>query len=263
MQGIVEGKGLRGQIHEIADTASYMLGDLAEIKKAYARVGGQKFQAIISASQDDWDVWNHLKVLNGQVVITNHWVLENFLRLRVMLWANLYQNPAYKFLDLFSRQIVYPYLISRQRINLAELPVQSDVWLHNLVEREMGLARGMFARLDLLGEFPKRESFITWSQAMDFEDHLQALGSFTLVFSTKDFQETKSKTDKYFVEGFDGNAVAFKEAHPTSAESIDTIARQITSSIDPVQVCWVEHPVIPNNLRQAWEEARARWQERK
>ena len=33
MQDIVEGKGLRGQIHEVADTASYMLGDLAEIKR--------------------------------------------------------------------------------------------------------------------------------------------------------------------------------------------------------------------------------------
>ena len=263
IQDIVDGKGLRGQIHEVADTASYMLGDLAEIKKAYARVGGQKFHEIISASEDDWDVWNHIKVENDQLVVTDPLVLENFLRLRVLLWANLYQNPAAKFLELLAREIVYPYLINHNLINLAELPIQRDPWLYSLVEREMGLASGTWNRLDLLGTFPRCISFLTWGQAMDFEDHLHALNDFTLVFSVKDFQETKSKTGKYLIKGLDGNLATFKEARPTDAEKIEDIAWKSTSPAEPVQVCWVEKPAIPNTLRAAWEEARARWQERK
>jgi len=265
MQDIIDGRGLRGQFHEIADTASYMLGDLVEIKKAYARVGGQKFQEIIRTSLDDWDIWNHIKIQNGQVVVTNHWVLENFLRLRVMLWAHLYQNPASKFLELLAREVVYPYLLSRKAINLAELPVQGDAWLHSLVEKEMGLASGAWARLDLLGAFPRRKACATWIQALDFEDYLHSFppGAFTLVFSTKDFQATKSKTDKYFVDGLDGTVLSFKEAFPTSAGLIDETARRSTSETERINVCWVKIPVMSGNMRQAWEEARARWRKRK
>lgn len=263
-QDIIDGVGLRGQIHEIADTASYMLGDLAEIKKAYARAGGQKLQEIIRISQDDWDIWNHIKIQNGQVVVTNHWVLENFLKLRVMLWAHLYQNPANKFLELLAREVVYPHLLSRKAIDLAELPRQGDTWLHSLIEREMGLPSGAWSRLDLLGEFPRRKTFATWIQALDFEDYLFSFwDAFTLVFSTKDFQATKSKTDKYFVNGLDGSVVSFKEAFPTSAGQIDEIARMSTSQTERINVCWVDRAVIPANMRLAWEEARTRWRKRK
>ncbi len=266
MQDIVDGRDLRGQIHEIADTASYILGDLAEIKKAHQRLGGMNLQKIIRASEEEWDVWNYISVQKGQLVVTNQWVLENFLRLRVVLWANLYQNPAAKFLELLAREVVFPYLLSRKRIDLAELPRQGDAWLQNLVEQEMGLTSGAWTQLDLLGEFPRRKSFATWGFAMDFEDHLHSLhslGAFTLVFSVGDFQKTKSKTDKYFVDGLDGEVVTFKEANPTGARLIEEIAQGSTSPSERINVCWVENSVIPDNLRQAWEEARARWQERR
>jgi hypothetical protein len=106
-------------------------------------------------------------------------------------------------------------------------------------------------------------SCITWNQALDFEDQVYALGGFTLMFSARDFQETKSKTDKYFVRGLDGKIASFKEAYPTDAELIDDIAHRSISRVERINVCWVEKPIIPKNLREAWEEARGRWQERK
>ena len=187
--------------------------------------------------------------------------LRKLFKIKGNVWANLYQNPASKFLELLARDVVYPYLVSRKLINLAELPTQGDIWLYSLVEREMGLTSGTWNRLDLLGQFPMRMTFPTWGQAMDFEDHLYALRHFTVVFSTKDFQETKSKTNQYFVQSFEGNVVSFKEAHPTAYDSIDDIARKSTFSAEPINVCWVEKPVI-QNLREAWDEARARWQEK-
>ena len=263
MQDVIDGHGLRGQIHEIADTASYILGDLAAIKKAHARVGGQKLQEIIRASEEEWDVWNYISCQNGRVVITNKLVLGNFLMLRAILWANLYQNPAIKFLELLSREVIFPHLLKHKKINLAELPKKSDTWLQRLVEWEMGLPNGSWTKLDLLGEFPKRRTFSTWGEAMDFEDHLCASEAFTLVFSVGDFQSTKSKTDKYFVNGLEGSAVAFKEACPTDSKLIEEIAQRSTSSAERINVCWVDRPIITYDLNKAWEEARARWQERK
>jgi hypothetical protein len=263
LDDIVSGRGLRGQIHEVADTASYMLGDLAEIKKAHARLGGRNLQQILLASQDEWDVWNYVKIAGGKLTATNHLVLGNFLRLRTILWMRLYNNPAVKFLELLCREIIYPYLINRKRIDLAELPKLNDGWLYGLAEQEMGLAAGALSRLDLLGAFPRRAFCVTWSQAMDFEDQFYSReNSFTLVFSTKDFPKTKSKTDKYYVRGLDGKTAAFKDAYPTDSEQIETIIQESISHAFPAQIYWVEKPVIPDNLRQAWEEARARWQKR-
>jgi hypothetical protein len=269
MDDIVNGRGLQGQIHEIADTASYMLGDLEEIRKVYQRPDiavsglGGNFKALLFFSEYQWDIWNYIKVQNGQLVVTDPWVLKNFLGLRARLWANLYQNPAAKFLELLTREIVYPYLLARNLIDLSDLPLQRDIWLYSLLEKEMGVVRDGWTRLDLLGEFPRRMAFAKWTEALEFEAKLHAEGAFTLVFSVEDFQTTKSKTDKYLVNDEDGKIVTFQEAWPTSARRIDEIACWANSPLEPVNVCWVAKPTIPAGLCQAWEEARVRWQERK
>lgn len=263
IENIVSGIGLRGQIHEIADTSSYMLGDLAEIKKACERQDNAKFQNIILASREEWDVWNRLKIEDGQLTASDYWVLENFLRLRMLLWTHLYQNPAVKFSELLLREVVYPHLTGRKRLSIAELPLQGDSWLHKLIEREMGLSVGALDRLDLLGAFPKRATAATWISAMDMEDQLYSQGAFTLVFSTRDFQSTKSKTDKYFVKGPDGKNLTFKEAYPVRAGFIEGIAYKSSPPGEQVNVCWVEKPTMSENMRLAWEEARAKWQKRK
>ena len=270
MDDIVNGRGLLGQIHEIADTASYMLGDLEEIAKVCKRPGvhlagglGLNFQELLyCSSRLSWNVWDYIKVQDGQLVITKPWVLHNFLELRVRLWANLYNNPAAKFLELLARQIAYPFLLARNQVDLAKLPVQTDAWLHDLLEKEMGLDSKSWTRLDLLGKFPQRMTFATWAEALKFEAEKYAEGAFTLVFSVQDFQTTKSKIDKYLVNSKNG-IVTFQEAWPTHARHIDRIAQVANSPREPVNVCWVEKPVVPAGLCQAWEEARAKWRERK
>jgi hypothetical protein len=266
---IVNGCGLGGQIHEIADTASYMLGDLEEIKKisqrsdaAISGLGGN-FRRLLFFSEYRWDVWNHIKVEDGQLVITNTPVLKNFLGLRARLWADLYQNPAAKFLELLAREVVYPFLLARNLVDLSKLPLQSDAWLYDFLETETGLARGSWTRLDLLGEFPQRMAFAKWNEALEFEAKLHGEGAFTLVFSVEDFQVTKSKTDKYLVKDDDGKIVTFQEACPTSAWRIDEIAYWANAPAELVNVCWVAKPLLPAGLCQAWEEARTRWQKRK
>ena len=62
VQEIVNGQGLRGEIHEIADTASYMLGDVEEIERACSRQKDipQNFVEILRAARHSWDIWNCL-----------------------------------------------------------------------------------------------------------------------------------------------------------------------------------------------------------
>ncbi len=276
LQEIIYGQGLHGEIHEVADTASYMLGDLEEIEAVCPDsesrildrgrdrhlVVAPDFAEILQAAKHPWDIWNSLVEKNGHLVVTDPVALNNFLLLRVLLWKNLYQNPARKVLEMLLRNIVYPYMVSRKLIQISDLPTKGDTWLFDIVEQEMGWQKGQSSDLNLLGSFPKRKAFATWEKALAFEEKKYNSGAFTLVFSVRDFQRTNSKTDKYQVFGPDGRVDTFKAVYPKHAAVIDQIAKDSTAPALPVQVVYVEHPQVSDNLRLAWREARARWRQR-
>ncbi|MEK7131489.1 MAG: hypothetical protein AAB797_02015 [Patescibacteria group bacterium] len=263
MQEIISGHGLHGEIHEIADTASYMLGDIEEIKRACRRHGyTQDFTEILNVAKHPWDIWNSLVVKDGHIVITDLIALNNFLNLRVLLWANLYNNPARKVLEMLMMKIVYPYMVDRKLIQINDLPTKDDTWLFSTIERQMGWEKYRTKDLNLLGSFPKLKAFATWDQALAFEEEKYNSSAFTLVFSVKDFQKTNHKTDKYWVFGSDGRAGTFKAVCSKHAAVVEEISQNSMSPALPVQVAYAQYPLISGNLRKAWREARAKWKKR-
>ncbi len=263
MQEIVDGRGLAGEIHEIADTASYMLGDLEEIAKtADSRHNAEDFAEILAAAKHPWDIWNCLMEKDGHIVVMDPLALNNFLLLRVLLWKNFYQNPKRKVLELLMRDIVYPWLVSRKIIQISDLPVKGDTWLSSKVNREMGWEYGQNSNLSLLGSFPRLKCFATWGEALVFEKEKYASGAFTLAFSVKDFQKTNSKTEKYRVFGWDGRVDTFKSVYPPHAAVVDRIAADSMSPALPVHVVYVENPQLSDNFRKAWHEAREKWRKK-
>jgi len=257
---IVAGKGLLGGVQEIADTASYMLGDLEEIRRAARRhKNPQDFARILQAAERPWDVWNHISVCGGKVMVTDPVTLNNFLMLRILLWVDFYQNPQHKFLERLMLNIVYPYLVDKKVIKISELPTKDDSWLYGVIGRQMGWADVRVRHLDLLGGFPKLKAFADMNEALAWEEEKYHAGAVTLIYDTRQFQPTKTKVDKYCVVGKDGRPQTFAEAYPTHASAISQIARQATAPEKPIYVAWVEKPDISDNYRRAWESARARW----
>ena len=261
---VVSGKGLLGGIQEIADTASYMLGDLEEIRKSTRRHKNQQdFARILLAAERPWDVWNHVSVCEGKVVVTDSVTLNNFLMLRVLLWADFYQNPRVKYLEMLLQKIVYPHLVDKNLIKIHELPLKNDKYLRGVIGRQMGWADVQIQHLDVLGAFPKLEAFADWDEALVFEEEKYRAGAATLIYDARQFPSIKSKVEKYHVIGENGSsqtsALAFAHAYPTRAEAIEEIARLAMAPDKPVQVAWVENPKISDNYRRAWEAARLRW----
>lgn len=273
MQEIVAGRGLAGEVQEIADTASYMLGDLEQVRFTEQFHGpSPEFAEIFRIANQPWDIWNCLKEKDGHLVVTDPIALNNFLLLRVLLWANLYQNPRHKVLEMLMMKVVYPYLVKRKLVKISDLPTKDDAWLFDIVEHKMGWQKDQSKDLNLLGSFPKMETFATWREALVFEEQKYESGDFTLMFSVKEFQKTNSKTDKYLVTDSDGQVGTFKDVFPKHAAVIDKIAADSMSPALPVCVVYVESPTLhkklrqtwrdlttSKNLRKAWDEARARW----
>lgn len=261
---IVAGKGLLGGLQEIADTASYMLGDLEEIRRSTRRhKNPQDFGRILQAAHRPWNIWNCLYISGEKAVVLDPVTLNNFLMLRVWLWADFYQNPRVKFLEMLLRNIVYPHLVDKQLIKLHELPLKNDKYLRGVIGRYMGWVDVQIKHLDVLGAFPKLKAFADWGEALAFEEEKYNAGVATLMYDVRLLQPTKDKTDKYFTVGKYGEETTFADAYSDHASVIKEIVRQNTSPEKPVQVAWVENPKISDNYRRAWETARARWKKEK
>lgn len=258
VEDVIHGVGLSGEIHEIADTASYLLGDLQEICRISDTYISEDFKEILDAAKRPWDVWNLVVKKDGHIAIKDDIALSNFLFLRALLWKNLYQNPKRKVLEMLLNKIVYPYLVRRQFINTKLLPTKTDSWLMGLIKRKMGWGRKEID-LNLLGSFPQLATFASWAEALAFERKKVCSGFFTLVFSVGDFQETKSKTDKYWVVDSSGRVGLFQDIFPEHAAAINLIVYETMSPALPVQVVYVENPQMSGNFRRAWQGARSIW----
>ncbi|OGH91220.1 MAG: hypothetical protein A2534_00825 [Candidatus Magasanikbacteria bacterium RIFOXYD2_FULL_39_9] len=260
VQSIVWGNGLRGQIQEIADTASYMLGDLAEISRIANRHGVENFGKILSFANDNpWDIWHYTHLVDDKVVVLKPEVLENFLWLRALLWGGVYNTPATKFLELLMHKVVYPYLVEEGMVDLKGLLKQDDAWLWNIVEDVFGWPSDAVFNLDLLGGWPMRREFDFKKDLLECENELRAKGCFTLVVDPGDFQISKSKTDKYNVLDRYGKAVPYSLGFPVQSAVLEESFKKRVN-YHRFQLYWVENPQnITPQFEKAWARAVHRW----
>ncbi len=266
VEAIVLGRGLRGQIQEVADTASYMLGDISAIAEVVARYQLRDFAEIFNfANQNPWDIWQCTYKVGEDLVILKPDVLYNFLRLRALLWGQLYNSPAHKFLELVMRKIVYPYLLKEKLIDVKGLFKEGDSYLWNIVESAMGWPTDAVFNLDLLGGWPRRREFDTLAEALAFEQDLRQKGHFTLLAlptlsedSAGDFQKAKSKTNKYNVLDGQGKAAPYNLVFPHQSAEIEEM---FVEKVNPrrFQVYWVENPKLTSAFKVAWNRAVQRW----
>lgn len=260
VQAIIWGNGLRGQIQEIADTASYMLGDLAEITKVANRYGVSSFGNILSfAHANPWDIWHYTHLVGGSVVVLKPEVLENFLWLRALLWGEVYNAPGTKFLEVLMRKVVYPYLQEQGMIDLKGLLKQDDGSLWSVVEDAFGWSRDSVFNLDLLGGWPLRREFDSKKDLLECEKDLRAKGCFTLVAGPDDFQSTKSKTSKYYVLDSNGKAVQYSQRFPEQSAAIEKEIA-VNANTHLFQLYYVESPQnVTPQFEKAWARAVQRW----
>lgn len=260
VQSIIWGQGLRGQVHEIADTASYMLGDLMEIAQVAKSFGISSFDNVLSfARSNPWDIWHYTRLVDGSVVILKPEVLENFLWLRALLWGEIYNAAGTKFLEVLMRKVVYPYLVEEGMIDLKGLLKQDDGALWSIVEDAFGWSRDSVFNLDLLGGWPVRKEFDSKKELFECEKELRAKGCFTLVAEPGDFQVSKSKVDKYYVLDSAGKAVRYSQKFTEQSAAIEQeIAVNVNSH--RFQLYYVESPQnITPQFEKAWARAVQRW----
>lgn len=259
VERIVHGKGQGGEIHEVVDTASYMLGDLRAIDEFVKRSGVKHFDEILQfAKVHAWDVWTDICLLSAKVVVQDAQKLGNFIQLRALLWRWLYSYPEAKFVELLLHNIVYPYLLQIRAFPKSVLLQKGDSWLLKILAKRMGLRS--VERIDLLGGWPNVQRFATQAEAQTFEAKLVAQGSvFTLLVGSHDIQQTSSKLGTYYVLSSEENLESFATAG--NPQQVAVIVDLVESANEAVwYVFWVKSPALSRAMSEAWRQARLRWQ---
>lgn len=120
----VQGKGVLGELLDVADKLAYVARDTDMYLNKTMRVfhfngmvngvatydGGSSIQVIKSALESNplvYSLWDSVEVVNGQVVIANTEKLTDFLKFRALLFKELYYNYSGRFsVYMFAKKVI-------------------------------------------------------------------------------------------------------------------------------------------------------------
>ncbi len=145
LTSIVGGQGVLGQLLDIADKTSYVAHDL----DAFLMMTDPRKYSWIVPPQGLLDIWNlreaiepetcklwdKVRIIDGQVVITDPRRLAGFLKLRALMFRHLYQNPR-----------------ARYREQMLSVLILEPFYHEGVVTREQLLKMGDYELEQLLGQ---------------------------------------------------------------------------------------------------------------
>lgn len=260
----VQGRGLVGALMEVADTSSYLALDLKQLEHELSRRLGHAWlkecppayaEIFALANRGACRLWETVSVENDVAVIDDTNRLEDFLRLRALLWKHLYNDFDAKFIEALMTEVIFPDLFDQGLLNRELVFDWDDLPVLNLADRLIGVRDG-HADLRMFGEPPERFSFANWTDALEEEERCAKEG-LTLI---RDFRELKvsSKADRYCVRASEG-VRTFEKACTEHAAAVKEI---LDYGKRPIQLYFVPRAKLTNGLKRAWRKARHRWERR-
>lgn len=233
----VLGNGILGSLLDIADKTSYISRDAF----AYLgmKVAGKKrrnsspdhidddvfstglytINDLINRHPNITALWEVTRIIQGKVVITDPDRLTNLLRLRALLFRELYYNPFSRFYEYLLGKGVTKILYERGEITAQELLFHNDLWLERKADK-------FFGDSHILTKFHN----LAHSRIEEFHDYTSACrraaefdGERDTIVIVDDFQHVSNSATKRFWVKDRGQIVKFNEARPRTAEQIDRI----------------------------------------
>lgn len=258
----VAGKGLLGQLLDIADKTTYVDHDV----DAYLKWNDpRKFRRLVPSAGfvEVWDLrkklgqkacrlWDSLELVAGKLVITNPSRLAGFLRLRALMFRHLYFNPRARYREQMLALLVIEPLYHEGRLTREMLLRMTDHELMRWIDQETGCdIKEHLSRSDCA---PVIESFATEGEALF---RLRALhqSDRTLLFMLETFPEPSKKAVRALVRDERGDIRPFEEAYPEEADGILAFGRDSTPVKLYILNKWKAGRVLPRDL---WEKLYAR-----
>ncbi|MFA6536647.1 MAG: hypothetical protein WC250_00750 [Candidatus Paceibacterota bacterium] len=229
----IQGEGVAGQVLDVVDKLSYTNHDLyAYLGRSVVRFTERKeldsesysagfFQILdhATAHRNICGVWDSVRIVGGDVVFSSPERLANFLKLRVMMFRQLYHNPVSRFLEYLVSKAITKAMFLDGFVTREELLTYGDAWLEGQIDKYMGKnfcipIYGWTGQYKL-EHFPNEAAALTEAIKFKADDRTMVL--------LDDFKSNvKSGADKFLVRRR-GKTVTLREARPDLAEEMDEL----------------------------------------
>lgn len=221
----VLGKGLLGRILDIADKSSYLARDAqayfmrTKPKKDARNTAFYVLADILNSDPFICAVWESARKYKDSLVFHDIDRLTRFLKLRALMFRELYYNPYSRFLEYLVGKGVVKYLYMKGLVTREELLEQQDFWIEKKIDEVLG-TYSMLYRFHDLGNFRMEEY-------RDIATAKRRLAEFdndpsTIVILDNFASATSNGTKKFLVRKGRGVEI-FADACPEATEEIDSI----------------------------------------
>jgi HD superfamily phosphohydrolase len=227
----VQGKGLLGQLLDIADKIAYVARDLwacdpfiQYAQKQLEQYGLRTLLSLLHRYPNPCSLWDSVVVENGQVMITNPAALTAFLKIRTLLFRELYYHPHARFGEYLISRLLVKSLYVQGKLTRDQLLKMRDDELQRILNAEYPVGRELNWKpvVEILSEGAQCKSFKDIDEAERFRKELQEQGKVFVLL--EDTRNAIIKTAVHLPVATKEGPKPFKEAFPGDAREIEEMA---------------------------------------
>lgn len=247
----VQGKGLFGELLDIADKICYVARDAwafvercGSAKDYDLPEGARSLLGILKGYPKICDLWETVTVANDRraVFLDGAW-LGAFLRLRALLFRYFYFSPNSRYVEYILAKVMLSYFYCTKKLTAKMLLSMRDGDVDDMIGEFVG-PQWVMHQPESVGR-PHSEAFDTLQEARLREQEIIASGNpLTLIEHLGG--KCKPSTD-YLVLSGKGSIWPFSETYPMASELI----RQTATLKHPVQLYYVPDPQMKAETLQA------------
>lgn len=230
---IVQETCLLGQLKDVADKIAYVVLDafmmLSVIHYANADGSCSSYDAVraqIAAHPFVGDVWEDVRIINGQVVFTDARRLAALLKLRALLFRDLYHNPETRYPQFIYVNCILRRLYETGQITTKRLLEGDDYDIIQLLSAQLGMPWWQLS-MEGLGRI-HTQRYASPRQAERAMRHKRLNGGLVLL---EDLSRPINSGTSFLVLNSRGQVQPLKRALPGAAAEIDDICRQACQAI--------------------------------
>lgn len=221
-------RGLAGEILDIADKLAYTGRDIHQTRhhisigaRSGVQPGLRTLEQHLERYPEVCSIWDCVVEHDGHAVFTEPARLAAFLRVRALMFRELYYHPRARFAEFLVSRLIVKALFRRKLVTPASLREMTDEELVRLMETEYGTGPYSFGRI--CDEDTSRvRSFATLEEARGFVATLKEKGT---MFAVIDDDRKSIKTGTHLRVVVGGRVSAFSEACPGDAREIQELAQ--------------------------------------
>jgi HD superfamily phosphohydrolase len=248
LDDVVQEKTLAGQVKNIADKLAYVCRDAQTFLNSMVVVSRSEscrfrdlVRTVVTCQPFVGDLWEDVRLIDGNIVFTNPARLSAFLMLRAIMFRDLYLNPYSRGYEFLIYLLAMKPLYEQGILNQENLLSMSDPQLHATIRSHLGISQE-----DIMGRFLKLSRHAQPATKEDASTLVEQMKQQTPFVLSENFHGAIKPCTEWLTM-WKNKVVPLHEALPQQASTI----QEICELAGRIMVHWIQDP--PQDLVKAYE----------